>query len=238
MTDLWDELLEPDIADRFRAALNDSIENSNYGQTARQIQDEAEDRKFAKDEDRMKAIYGSKFYDDNRAAILNFAVQNEMHDLDLAVREWRGSNEPSAVAETQRAEAADPTADRIRELRSEIDKLGYGYGTDAKRFALKTELDDLTDAQGLATIKAANDPEDRRRDLLNTENAAKVRRNNERTTAISRGYTDKTNRESKDGRNARLEREALDMVQGRTATPEPEVSTPNAEAILEQVTNT
>lgn len=211
--DPWAEF-DPEAA-RVLKALFDQ----EWSKHSQPLVDASEDRAFAEAEKRMKAIYGSA-YEKNRDAVLRFAIENNVPDVDIAFRAWRGSSDPQAVT----SQEPDATSVRLTEIEARLGELKHKPYREAEdeRVALKRERDELLDEQALAYSKAANaDPERERQGLLHDENEARRRQNDAHTYRVSKGYVDKSSRESKDGRNARLEREAGDLVSGRTQLPTP-----------------
>jgi hypothetical protein len=256
MTDAWDELLGPD-APRFRAALDQTFENSEFGRVTRKMKEQQEDQDFAKDEDRLRHIYGKAAYDRDRTALLRFAVENNLTDLDLAFRAFRGSSDPSA-AQAEPTASTDPNVERFLEIKALLadDKI---KGDERQR--LKWEQQDLMDEHQAVITKALKDADKGRESDLHTAaeheegratlrreaNDASRRSNAERTARISRGYQDKSDRKSKEQKEKEQLLAADDLISGRVSIAEvarqhgetigePEISTPNAEALIQEIT--
>lgn len=81
-TSPWSDLLAPDIEPKFQAALDAAI-----AAKLAPYQQNQEELAFSRDEAEIKAKY--KDYTANRVDILNFAVENEIVNLDTAYRAWK-----------------------------------------------------------------------------------------------------------------------------------------------------
>lgn len=81
-TSPFGELLDPTVTPKFEAALEAYLSTR-----LAPFQQNQEDLSFSRDEAEIRAKY--KDYGPNRADILNFAVQNEIVNLDAAYRAWK-----------------------------------------------------------------------------------------------------------------------------------------------------
>jgi len=150
--DPWDDLLDPSVAPKFRAALEAEFNRRNAP-----IREQQEDLAFKNDEARISAQYPD--YQKNRAAVLQFAVQAGIGNVDVAYHAWRSQTQwqdPDAIgkkylADYQKKKATQAAGTPLAEGR------GGGSPSTKTNFRGKDgRLDkDAMDAAALEIIRAS-----------------------------------------------------------------------------------
>lgn len=147
-SDAWEELLDPSIAPKFRAALEAEFERRNAP-----IRQQQEDLAFKNDEARISAKYPD--YSKNRDAILAFAVQAGIGNVDVAYHAWRSQTQwqdPEAIGKKY---LADYQKKKSAQASSTPAVEGRGGGAPSSKQNLKTreEMDEAVEAM----LRSAND---------------------------------------------------------------------------------
>lgn len=249
---------DPQTAATIRAAIGqEQIAFEARTEQERTAAEVKADRELAAEENRMRATYGEQ-YDRNRKAILDWALKGNLADIEIAFKAWSHKNGLTPTPVGQSSEPPSQIAQmegRVNEIRAQLADLGHGAL--GKRSQLKFEMEDLQDKIALALVR---DNPDGRRDATDAYNSARSTRiagpdRSRVSTAEKRAHMDLEALDLISGRtqpptpkrkssaeraadNAGLDdldRTALALMHGESIG-EPEISTPNAEAVLQEST--
>jgi hypothetical protein len=145
--DPWSEF-DPQVAARLKAALERTLQT--HLSPLKQAQN---DLAFARDENEMRTKYSD--YSDNRAAILQFAVENGIRNLDTAYRAWKYDSlskiDPKAIARDAVAEHIKKKQKQSAETPA-VEGRGGGAPSSAKKYKDRDEME----ADALDLITQAN----------------------------------------------------------------------------------
>lgn len=196
--DPWSELLEPEISQRFRAALE-----REFDARLRPFDEAEEDRAFAQDEARMRQIYGAA-YDRIRPKLLNFAVEQQIVDLESAFHAYRGSQNADSTASPVARASNGRFAPASRQARIEELRLKPDVASQGERRALELEAREDGERAFEKQLRDANRA-DRRQEQLRDINQAADIKNRQRTERTQLGHSDEAPQRFRD-------REELDLI--------------------------
>src|SRR6185503_3105718 len=183
--DPW-SAFDPEVAAALKSVFDQEFQTSAQPYLD-QLTREAEDRAFAADEQRMRAIYPD--YEKQRAAVLNFAVDNNIADLDLAYRAFRGSQDPSDQPRAARARE-ESVDQRWQERDARIEQLRHQDDHASRRELanLEHERDEDRDARARKMFQDANGADGFRQQTIGEINRARDLRTTERTMRALLGH--------------------------------------------------
>jgi hypothetical protein len=168
--DPWDQF-DPEVARALKAVFKHTFDN-----TLKPMQDEAEDLAFAAEEDRMRSIYGEA-YDRHRFQILEFAAQNGITNLDVAVRAYRAPQDPAFEQAAPSEQAPEPHDEHeARVARLEALKYDDSPAAERERSELRHLERQWQDERVLEIAREANGRTDARADTLRELGELQARR--------------------------------------------------------------